>query len=166
MKPMTPEQKAAVRDRLQELENANDGVLLVDAIVADAKSKSSPLHSHFEWDTKKAAQEHWRNQARELIRSVMVTVNTMTSNVTSVAYVRDPRQASDKQGYVSVTAVRDDAELARDILVVEFSRVASMLRRAREIATVLGAQDDIETLIQQVVGLRQRFESDPPAATQ
>jgi hypothetical protein len=35
--------------------------------------KRSALHSHFNWDVKKAAMEHWLWQARELIVSVEVT---------------------------------------------------------------------------------------------
>ena len=165
-KAMTPDEKAAIRDRLELLAAANSGVLTPDAVVADARKKDSPLHACFEWDVKKAAAEYWLIQARELIRTVRVTVNTETSNVTAVAYVRDPRQAHDAQGYVAVSSIRNDSDLAREVLVSEFSRVASMLRRARELAEVLGARDEVENLLTQVVGLRDRFEVEAPAARQ
>lgn len=166
MTQMTSEQKAAVRERLQRLADANGGVLTPDAVVADARKKDSPLHAHFEWDTKKAAAAYWLQQARELIRSVVVTVRTETHNVTAVAYVRDPRQSHESQGYVSVTSVRSDADLAREVLVEEFGRVASMLRRARQVAQVLEAGEEVENLITQVVGLRQRFAAQPAEASQ
>lgn len=159
---MTSDQITAVRERLREIAERNGGVLTADAVVADARSKTSPLHEHFEWDRAKAAAAYWLIQARELIRTVTVTIRTETTNVTAVAYVRDPRQSGDKQGYVAVTTVRSNADLAREVLIDEFGRVASMLRRARELAAALSAESEIEDLLTRVVGLRQRFIEAPP----
>jgi hypothetical protein len=161
---MTSEQREAIKARLAEIENANGGRLTPDMVVKDAKRKDSPLHACFTWDVKAAAAAYWVQQARDLITSVRVVVKTETTSVSSVYYVRDPAARSDQQGYVSVQTLRTDVELAREALVGEFSRVADMLRRAREIAVVLDAQQDIETLLQGVVGLRQRFIDQQPVA--
>ena len=160
---MTPEQREAVKKRLIEIEEANGGRLTPDAVVRDAKRKDSPLHSCFEWDVKKAAEAHWIEQARDLITSIRIVVRTEHTNVSVVFYVRDPAAKSGEQGYVSVTKVRTDADMAREVLVVEFGRVADMLRRARELAAALEAQSEVEALLQGVVGLRQRFMDQPPA---
>lgn len=164
MKGMNAEEKQAVVERLQQLADRNSGRLTPDDVVADAKRKDSPLHAHFEWDVKKAAAAYWLDQARELITSVRVVVRTETQNVSVVGYVRDPRCASSQQGYMAVAMVRSNIDLARDVLLDEFGRVASMLRRAREVSVVLGIEGEVEGLLQSVVGLRQRFE--PPAAVQ
>ena len=160
---MTPEQREAVKKRLIEIEEANGGRLTPDAVVRDAKRKDSPLHSCFEWDVKKAAAAHWIEQARDLITSIRIVVKTDHTNVSAVYYVRDPAAKSGEQGYVSVTKVRTDADMAREVLVAEFGRVADMLRRARELAAALEAQSEVEALLQGVVGLRQRFMEQPPA---
>jgi hypothetical protein len=55
--------------------------------------------------------------------------------------------------------------MAREALVAEFTRVADLLRRARHLAQALDADDEIQGLIQTVVGLRQRF-MPPPAPMQ
>lgn len=124
--------------------------------MADAKSADSPLHLHFTWDLDEAAQAHWLDQARRLITSVMVTVHTQETTVKSVFYVRDP-SAGKQQGYVSVTSLRSDEDMAREALVNEFTRVADLLRRARSLAVALDAGNDVDSLIQSVVGLRSRF---------
>lgn len=163
---MTAEHKKAVRERLAMIENANGGRLTPDDVVADARRKDSPLHDLFEWDTRKAAKAYWLDQARQIITSVRVEVRTESTKVSSVYYVRDPSAGSGEQGYVSVARLRSDTELARDALVAEFGRVGDMLRRARELAKVLDAQQDVEQLLQSVVGLRQRFAAEQPAAGQ
>ena len=155
---MTAEQRKAVAERLALIEEAGGGRLTPDAVVADAKDPESPLHDHFTWDVKKAAYAHWLDQARELITSVRVIIKTDKSMVRSVFYVRDPSADAKQQGYVNVQRLRGDADMAREALVDEFSRVASMLHRARELARVLGAESEIEPLLSQIVDLRKRFE--------
>ena len=165
-KAMTPEQREAVRERLAQIEKANGGRLTPDDVVKDAKKPSSPLHAHFEWDVKKAAAQYWLDQARTLITSVRIITRTETSTIRSVFYVRDPSTASDEQGYVSVQTLRTDIDLAHEALVAEFSRVAALLRRARELAIVLNATDEIDDLLGQVIDLRQRFVEQGSAARQ
>lgn len=162
---MTAEQRQAIKDRLAQIEARNGGRLTPDMVVQDAKRKDSPLHACFEWDVKKAAAAYWLDQARELITSVRVVVRTEHTNVSSVFYVRDP-SAGKEQGYVSVTTLRTDKEMAREALVSEFSRVADMLRRAREVAAVLECQGDVEDLLKSVIGLRQRFSQELSSAPQ
>jgi len=164
MKALTPDEKETVHLRLQAIADAHGGRLTADDVVADAKRKDSPLHAHFEWDTKKAASAYWIEQARVLITSVRVVVTTETSQVSVVAYIRDPAAASSQQGYVATASVRKDVDVAREVLAAEFTRIGSMLRRARELAVVFEAQDEVDGLLQSVVGLRQRFEQ--PAAVQ
>ena len=151
---MTSEERKAIKERLAMLEAANGGILTPDAVVADAKRKDSPLHGCFEWDTKKAAAAYWLQQARELITSIRVEMRTDTTVVSSVYYVRDPNAPSDKQGYVSVKTLKTDEEQARDALIQEFSRVAGMLRRARELAVMLDAAGRVDSLINDVVQIR------------
>lgn len=154
---MTKEQREAVRVRLAEIELANGGRLTPSAVVADAKAADSPLHAHFEWNVKKAAEAYWIEQARQLITSVRVVYKTDTTAVKAVYYVRDPSATLGEQGYVSTATLRTDADMAREALIAEFTRVADMLRRARELAVALDAAEDVEALIKSVIGLRQRF---------
>jgi hypothetical protein len=143
-----------VAERLSELEEAGGGVLTPEAVVEDAKAKTSPLHGYFTWDVKKAAYAHWLEQARSLIRSVRYEHRTETRVISAVAYVRNPESNADEQGYVHTEKLRDDIELSREAVAYEFARAAAALTRAREIAVVLGISEDIDLLIDGVNALR------------
>ena len=162
---MSAEQRAAVRLRLEHIAARHDGCLRPEDVVEDARDAASPLHACFTWDITKAAQAYWLDQARTLIRSVRVEVTTETKTVNVVAFVRDPRAPHAEQGYVAVSALQTDKDLARTALVGEFTRVGDMLRRARELAAALDAQKDVDDLLERVVGLRRRF-MEPPAVKQ
>lgn len=153
-----------IRVRLAELENEGGGRLTPSAVVDEARDPESPLHSRFEWDDSKAAHAHRLSQARDLIVSIRVVQTTKTNNIRAVYYVRDPSAGFHEQGYVSTATVKSSEDMAREVLVSEFTAVADRLRRAREVAAVLDARDEVESLLEQVVGLRQRFQ--PPAMTQ
>lgn len=155
--------REAVRVRLEQLAAANGGRLTPQAVVDDARSPFSVLHGFFTWDVEQAAHQYWLEQARTLITSVRIDMKTENTVVRSVAYVRDPSAEQSQQGYVSVAHLRTDKEMAREALVSEFSRVADMLRRARELAVVLDAGQEVESLLTSVVGLRQRFMEQPAA---
>lgn len=160
---ITKAKREAVAKRLAEIEAANDGRLTPDAVVADARRKDSPLHDLFEWDVRKAAHAHWLDRAREIIASVVVKITTDTKVVKSVAYVRDPDCGPGEQGYVSVEKLRTNEDRAREALANEFSRVADLLRRARELAAALDMSDDVERLVTGVVDLRRRVLDAPTA---
>lgn len=162
---MNKSQREAVRLRLEELTAANGGVLTPEAVVSDAQDEDSPLHQCFEWDVGKAAHAHWLDQARAIITAVRVDFKIHRTIVSTVAYVRDPDARSGEQGYRATAELRTDAEAARAAICDEFSRVADFLRRARELAKVLGAQEDVDGLLSAVVTLRRRFEQPPPPQT-
>lgn len=147
---MNEEIKAA----LIELAESASGVLRPDDVIEAAKDKKSPLHGCFEWDKNKAAMEHWRDTARHLIRSVRVVIHNQTTTLRAPYFVRDPDAERADQGYVALTSVRSDSEQARELLVDEFARAASSLRRAKEIAKALQMEDQVESLIHGVLDLR------------
>lgn len=144
---MTEIKREEIRLRLLELESANNGRLTADDVVKDAKLPDSPMHDCFEWNKTKAAQAYWIEQARSLITSVMVVTKTERSTVRSVYYVRDPSAGPKEQGYVSVQKLRTDADMAREVLIDEFSRAGAALHRARQLAKVLALEDEVEQLI-------------------
>jgi len=56
--------------------NERYGDIKPSVVVDEARNPRSKLHRYFEWDIHKAAQKHWLEQARHLIRSVKILVKT------------------------------------------------------------------------------------------
>jgi len=128
---------------------ANRGRLTPRALVEAARPARSVLHGLFTWDEKRAAQKCRLDEARELIASYRVVITTEPFVIRAPVYVRDPSAAPD-QGYISVSRLRTDAELARDVLIFEFDRVVAALRRAKEVGHAIGMADEIDRLQRQV----------------
>lgn len=141
-----------IEHTLQALADAHDGRLSPEIVVQSARDPASPLHSRFEWDDTKAAEEHRRSQARTLIRSVRVEFRTETFSFTAPAYIREPGLAR-VAGYISTGRLASDEDKAREAVVAEFSRASSALKRAQEVATALGLSEDIAKIQGQIVHL-------------
>ena len=137
---------------LQEIETQH-GKVTAELVVEAARDPVHPWHDRIDWNDETAGQ-HWRlMQARALIRSVRYERRTETRIIAAPAYIRDPDARADEQSYVSVASLRNDAERARSALLSEFTRVASALRRAREIADALNLADEVRAMLNQVEGL-------------
>lgn len=146
----TGAERKEIRDALAKIAEENGGLLTPDAVVAVAQSKNSVLHDLFEWDGKKAAHA-WRiDQARTLIRSVRVVITNHKTTVSTVAYIRDPDVERDEQGYCATASLVEDVERSRAALVNEFSRAASALRRARELAVAFDMAGEVEAVAESV----------------
>ena len=155
--------RADVEAALQELAKKHRGRLTPELVVDAAKDKSSPLHGYFDWNVKEAAYKHWLYQARKLIMSVRVEVTTTQFRVKAPAYVRDPSIPGGTQGFASLARLRSDDDLARDAVVMEFSRAAAALARAKAVAVALGLADEIEELRGRVLALAERVHPEGPS---
>lgn len=136
--------KKAVAARLAKIAQANGGRLTTAAVIADAKSKTSPLHKYFDWDIKTAATKWWKCQAQALIASVQIEVTTSHRILSAPAYIKDPSTKGDEPGYIGVAELRDDRSYARDALLRELKQANALFDRAVVLAEVLGLSKEFD----------------------
>lgn len=85
----------SIEDILRKLINQNGGQITPAIVLAEAKRKSSPLHTHFTWDDTQAAHQWRLEQAAHMIRKVRVTVEVspeVTVRVRAFMNVAAPKQ--------------------------------------------------------------------------
>lgn len=150
---MSGTQQVAIERAIARLERA--GRLTAEAVVEAAKNPKSPLHNSFTWNVRQAAQKRWLDEARELIRSVKIEVRNTEFHVEIPRYVRDPA-AAPEQGYVSVAQLRNEKDVARELLKSEFARASSSLARAKHLAIVLGLSDEIERIERAIISVSRK----------
>lgn len=134
--------------------------LTPSAVVEAARDAASPLHPLFEWDDDLAAEAYRLDQARAVIRTVLVTVSTTRTTVQVNRYVPDPGRGRE-QGYLSLDPMPDEAT-RRAIVVGECDRALGMVRRAAAIAAALGLADGAERAIAGLMEFRAAAALEPP----
>jgi hypothetical protein len=149
---MTTEQRAA----LLALADARQGRVTPYDIVDAARDPDSPLHSAFTWDDAEAAHQHRLDQARYLIRRIHVDITVGNRLIRIPAFVRDPAMDVRVPGYVHLSRLRSDEENARDAVLAAFARAARSLQHARDLATVLGIERDVDELLVSIAEVRTR----------
>lgn len=155
---MIIKEKELVAEKLAELAKKNGGRLTPNVVLEEAKDRDSVLHNLFEWDDTLAAHQHRIYQARQIITSVRVVITTENRRISTVYYVRDPEAEPTEQGYVSIDRLKTDKDLAKESIVMEFSRASSYLQRAKAHAQALNMNDEIDELIEDINEFKRRLE--------
>lgn len=85
-----------------------DGELRPSMVVKEARVKKNPLHSEFEWDDKKASVQYRLEQARRLIRKVVVHVEEGGVTEKQNVYVHVPSDSREEGIYVTSAVLASD----------------------------------------------------------
>lgn len=64
-----------IGDTLEQIRKDHGGGLTTQHVVVAAKPKKSVLHGYFEWDDKVAARKHRLEQARYIIRAIVIVAD-------------------------------------------------------------------------------------------
>jgi hypothetical protein len=104
------------REVLLALAKANNGLLTVDTVISEARSVLSPLHSWFEWDDSKAAENYRKWQARVLITRCRISLETKPAQVVRafVSLSSDQRAGG---GYRLMANVLSDSQLSAQLIM-------------------------------------------------
>lgn len=132
---------------LRRIADANRGQLRPIDVVNAARPKASPLHSRFEWDNTKAAQEYRLWQARHLINVTVEYFGGEESSFTGRVFVSLTSDRGDGAGYRSMVSVMSDdqhrARLMQDALE-EMDVFKRKYIRLKELADVFVAMSKVK----------------------
>ena len=126
------------------------GRLTAPAVVAAAQPPQSALHPFFEWNDAKAGEAYRLEQARRLIRSVVVEIDSGDEHRALRAwpsYTPDDEQAEGvRDVYVQVDVLRSDPDIRKKVLTAAWNELLAWKRRyetyqwfTREFSTIIDA---------------------------
>lgn len=146
----------AVGERLEQLKKSAKGFLTPDAVVEDARSRASPLHSAFEWNDDEAAQQFRLQVARTLINSIRVVVilenNGQEVEERQIAYVhvRPGEEDNSDPAYVSVDTLKVRDDFREQVLEEALAYLKGFRNRYREISELSGVMREIDKALERV----------------
>jgi hypothetical protein len=140
-------------DHIRSLANS-DGHIEPAQVVADARNPKSVLHDEFNWDVNSAAEEHWLDVARGLIRFVRLKYEIADRVVLAPYFVPDPHREPRSRRYVDLVVAGRDRNLAQQIMANEMDRIIAAVRRAQNVADVLNLRAELDELLENVMELK------------
>lgn len=117
-------------ERLERIRST--GELTAEAVVEDSRPPEAVLHPWFEWDDRIAAEEFRKEQARNLIRNVVVAVSPTEPERTVRAFVVVNELGDDT--YEAIHTVMEDSQLRKQVLERAMREFQSWQRRYQEYA--------------------------------
>lgn len=155
-----PELISIVRNNPDETQYAD--------VVAAAKRPRSPLHKYFEWDIKRAAEQHWLEQARYLTRSVLVCwVNDkrgqpVEEHVRAIFSVHPAPASTDETPKGSVRVFRTTAPGRQPKKLVTFDQVVTEKAYTRQVIeearrALIKFQENYQWALTRIPGFQKEF---------
>lgn len=146
---MAKAKRIAILRSLQGLQDKRGAGVTPEKLVSVAKDPKHPAHKFiYNCTVNEAAHKWYLERARVLISGVLYKHETETRTVVCPYYIRDPSSKPNEQGYRSIVSLKEDEHDAHAAIAAEFARAGSHLRRARDLAIVLGFEGHIENLIE------------------
>jgi hypothetical protein len=134
-----------VRSELEEILDANDGMLRPVDVVDRARSEDSALHGFFNWNDSEAARLHRFEQARKLIVKVKVTILDRTNEPVVVrAYSSLATDRITGGGYRATVEILDNQDLSAQMLQTALAELAAVMAKYRTIEKLCGVRNAIK----------------------
>ena len=118
------------------------GSITPTMLVKKAKAKSSPIHNCFTWDDKKAGKLRRLDEARYLLRTIIIEIEAEEEPIITRAFVN----ISDDSEYTTVKAAMSNKELREQLLqqaLIEFKAFRYKYSQLKELSGIFKAFDKI-----------------------
>ena len=132
---------------LEKISRANGGELTPKMVVTAASPKRSLLHNAFEWDDKIAADAHRIDQAKLLIRNVMIVHETNDGEDHQVRGFVSIKDDDGHAAYHTLATAMSDEEKRMKVLAKALKELKSWTAKYRdfqELARIFDAVDDLK----------------------
>jgi hypothetical protein len=143
---------AVAHEAVEAIRKRSGGDASAEQVVKAAASKRNPLHPEFTWDDNEAANEYRLDQARRLLRELVVVRPEITTDRPQRVYgiVRVPREDSSPQRikhvYRTIDDIMRDPDTRAEYLnsaLRELIAIRNKYRDLQELAIVMRAIDAV-----------------------
>lgn len=139
--------------RLEQIERKT-GALTPETVVDDARRKSSPLHKGFTWDDNEAAEAHRLNEARYLLRQIVIVTSVPDKDeepktiraFMSVSQDDDHDESTSAKSYVNVTDALSDPKLREQVLTRAYNELNAWQARYESLEEFAGVRKAIASV--------------------
>jgi hypothetical protein len=142
-----------IRAAIQQCEDQNGHVEPVRVWKA-ARDPSHPLHDEFDWNVRRAAEAHWTETAKGLIRIVRSIVQYEDERIAVPHYVHDPRTVLK---YIPTGRIATNGDVVDRVMRDELDRIEKAIGRARSLAIAFNADTEFSEMLSAVTRLRRMF---------
>jgi len=141
------DQAQEIGEAIEDLQDKIGAEVKPSHLLDAARSKSHRLHSYFEWNNSVAAEKYRNEQAKDMIRSVVIIIETPIGPTETRAFVSVKSETEDGRRFVTVAQAMSN-ENYRNQAIEEALKKArfwrSQYKKYTELAPIFEAIDSYE----------------------
>lgn len=149
---LSKKQAVVFGNRLSEISEKR-GFITPKIVVKDAESKSSPLHSYFDWNDTIAAKR-WRiEQAKYLLRTISVTIVSENKPAIRHFFSITPTKemkTDEIRVYVPVSAVMSNKDSRKEVIAYALRELEGWTQRYSQYSELFGVIKEIKARMKKV----------------
>lgn len=129
-----------------EAEQREHGVCSPRALVERERPEQAPLHECFEWNDARAAEEYRVDQARALVRSLVIIRGETSAPAYVHVTITDADDDEEREGYIDVLSAMRNPRQRQQVLMEALEQLNGMRQRYadfQELAPVWRAVDEV-----------------------
>jgi hypothetical protein len=126
---------------------ARDGSLTPKGVVDEARPESSPLHCAFDWNNKTAGEKWRREQARHMIKALVIVREDAGEEKEIRALVSVQDDGDDGPKYVSIDAAMSDKTRREYVIKEALAGLESWEKRYGDLAEFSGVSREIRAVV-------------------
>ena len=138
------------------------GKLTPKMVVIEASDPLSPLHSQFEWNDTEAAIKYREDQARRLIRNIMVRV-TIDDEPQEVRFFLNVSQGKERS-YRNISYVSNDEDLQAQVVQQAHAELERWRTKWGQYRQLQNFVDAIANVQEEITFVRTSIKSEPSEA--
>ena len=120
------------------------GTLTADNLVEVSKPKNAPLHSEFEWNNTKAAEEWRKHQARNIINSLVIVTEPEEPAQGVRAFFKIEAREQHYESVVTIVQREDKYEALKATALRELIAIQRKYQQIAELGKVFAAIDELK----------------------
>jgi hypothetical protein len=140
-----------IREELEAIAEANNGLLLAEDVVEFAKDPNTALHDKFNWDDTSAAIQYRLHQARQIIRVNVTVVDNVEEPVKVFFSLNEDRYNRTGGGYRQMIDIMSDDQRRAALLAQALAEAKAWRKRynaLKELSAVFSALDEVAEMAQ------------------
>lgn len=133
---------------VERIAKENDGVCPPALLVDEARTKDSALHGLFTWDNRKAADEWRKQEARQVVKALVVVVDDSEIRPPAFVHVRVSTDNGEREGYSATLDVIKDPALRSQALHEAIVTLRGFRRRYEALTELQPVWEALDAVVQ------------------
>lgn len=129
-----------------EIINKLNGIITPELVLKDARNDESPLHEGFDWDDSTAAEAYRLDQARYILRSIVVVTSISDEETKTIRAFVSVKPTEGEKIYTTIAYAMSDTEFRQQLIDRAYKELQQWSTRYKELVEFKTVHEAVQSI--------------------